>query len=83
MLGVSVDGHLRINAGTRSAPYRLTDVGCDWHRIEQLCTLAETDDPNDEQLETEKHRGDDVEQGEDDDEHAALHDSVLGVQLGD
>ena len=44
MLGTSAEGQLRISAGTRAAPYRLTDVGCDWHRFEQLCCLADTQD---------------------------------------
>ena len=40
-------GHHRISAGSRSAPYRLVDVGCDWHRFEQLCRLAVTEDEDD------------------------------------
>ena len=47
MLGSSAEGQLRISAGTRAAPYRLTDVGCDWHRFEQLCCLADTQDADD------------------------------------
>ena len=47
MLGTSDDGQLRISAGTRAAPYRLTDVGCDWHRFEQLCRLADTENEGD------------------------------------
>ena len=43
MLGTSAEGQLRISAGTRAAPYRLTDVGCDWHRFEQLFCLADNE----------------------------------------
>jgi hypothetical protein len=46
-LGLTAEGNPRITAGSRSAPYRLTDVGCDWHRFEQLCTLAETEPTED------------------------------------
>ena len=46
-LGLTDDGHHRISPGSRSAPYRLVDVGCDWHRFEQLCRLAVTEDAND------------------------------------
>ena len=35
-LGVSEDGQLRLSAGSRAAPYRLTDVGCDWHRFDPI-----------------------------------------------
>ena len=44
MLGTTEEGQLRISAGSRAAPYRLTDVGCDWHRFEQLCGLADSVD---------------------------------------
>ena len=41
---LATHGQLRISAGTRVAPCRLIDVGCDWHRFEQLCCLADTED---------------------------------------
>ena len=47
MLGATAEGQLRISAGTRAAPYRLSDVGCDWHRFEQLCALADTEHADD------------------------------------
>ena len=46
-LGANAEGQLRISAGSRAAPYRLTDVGCDWHRFEQLNHLAETENGQD------------------------------------
>ena len=47
MPGTTDEGQLRISAGSRAAPYRLTDFGCDWHLFEQLCTLADTEDADD------------------------------------
>jgi hypothetical protein len=41
LLGVAADGRQRINKGNRATPYVLHDVGCDWHRFEQLADLAE------------------------------------------
>ena len=47
LLGITAEGQLRISAGSRAAPYRLTDVGCDWHRFEQLFCLADTEEAED------------------------------------
>jgi hypothetical protein len=44
LLGVAADGRQRINKGNRATPYVLHDVGCDWHRFEQLADLAEKAD---------------------------------------
>jgi LysM repeat protein len=41
LLGVAADGRQRINKGNRATPYLLHDVGCDWHRFEQLSDLAD------------------------------------------
>jgi LysM domain len=40
MLGADESKRQRLSLGTRSAPYSLHDVGCDWHRFEQLVALA-------------------------------------------
>jgi hypothetical protein len=42
LLGTANDGRQRLNKGNRATPYVLHDVGCDWHRFEQLADLAET-----------------------------------------
>lgn len=47
MLGTTDDGRQRINKGNRSTPYVLHDVGCDWHRFEQLADLASKAHPGD------------------------------------
>lgn len=41
LLGTADDGRQRLNRGNRATPYLLHDVGCDWHRFEQLADLAE------------------------------------------
>jgi hypothetical protein len=40
MLGADESNRQRLSLGTRSAPYSLHDVGCDWHRFEQLVALV-------------------------------------------
>jgi nucleoid-associated protein YgaU len=47
LLGVAADGRQRINKGNRATPYLLHDVGCDWHRFEQLADLADKANPDD------------------------------------
>jgi LysM domain len=41
ILGLDCEGKERLSVGNRAQPYIIHDVGCDWHRFEQLRALSE------------------------------------------
>jgi hypothetical protein len=48
ILGLDADGKERLSIGNRANPYVIHDVGCDWHRFEQLRVLAESSTGDDQ-----------------------------------
>jgi hypothetical protein len=50
LLGEDVDGRPRLSVGNRATPYVVHEVGCDWHRFEQLADIADTRDDDHERI---------------------------------
>jgi hypothetical protein len=48
ILGLDSEGKERLSIGNRANPYVIHDVGCDWHRFEQLRVLAEASTGDDQ-----------------------------------
>ncbi len=61
-LGTGADGQTRLSIATNSGRFEVSDeVGCDWHRVEQLVGLsksARTDADREALLETAAQQGD-------------------------